>query len=102
MIDVKEFIKEASINAKKRNLKFAKNLYIKGKKIDNIASFGIITAENPNSQELTPKENKALMRNFTKQLKTSNYKFVNIDGHFGGNVEHSYIIFNVNIDISKE
>ena len=102
MIDIKEFIKEASINAKKRNLKFAKNLYIKGKKIDNIASFAIITAENPNSQELTSKENMRLMRNFTKQLKTSNYKFVNIDGHFGGNVEHSYIIFNVKLHTLKE
>lgn len=102
MRDIKEFIKEASINAKKRNLKFAKNLYIKGKKIDNIASFAIITAENPNSKELTRKENGVLMRNFTKQLKTSNYKFVNIDGHFGGNVEHSYIIFNIKVQTLKE
>jgi len=101
MKNIKEFINEASINAKKRDLKFAKNLYIKGSKIDNIASFGIITAENPDSHELSSSENNKLMKTFAKKIKTNGYRNVRIDGHFGGNVEHSYIIFNIKLDTLK-
>lgn len=101
MKNIKDFINEASINAKKRDLKFAKNLYIKGTKIDNIGSFGIITAENPDSHELSKPENKKLMMQFAKTIKTNGYRNVRIDGHFGGNVEHSYIIFNIKLDTLK-
>lgn len=102
MKDLDKFISEASINAKKRNVDFAKKLYINGKMIGNIKNFGIVTAENPSSQTLTGAENKALMKSLKDDLKKGKYIYVPVEGHFSNNTEHSVIIFNIKLDAMKE
>ena len=62
MKDLEQFIHEASINAKKRNVKFIKDLMIDGKNMGKIGSFVIFTAENPNSQGLDRKTNDKLRK----------------------------------------
>ena len=68
MKDLKKFIYETSINAKKRNVNFIKNLLLNGKNVGKIGSFVIFTAENPSSVQRSGKENKKLMNDFNKEL----------------------------------
>ena len=93
------YINEKSINAKKRDKKFAKDLLMKGKRVGNIKSFGIITAENPEAKALSNQENRKMMRELTKILKNAHYNWQTVDGHFGGNREHSLMIFNITREV---
>ncbi|MDE5888708.1 MAG: hypothetical protein K2H20_01675, partial [Bacilli bacterium] len=90
---IKETLNEISINAKKRNVDNAINIFTKGKSGYNcIKTFGIVSAENPDSQPTDNKTNKKNMHSFSQSLKSSHYVFVRQRGHFGGNDESSYFI----------
>ena len=102
MKDITALINEASINAKKRNVKFAKNLLLNGKKLGNIGSFVIFTAENPNSQQADKKTNKKLLDALKTELKQAHYESMPIDGYFGNNKEHSLLVFNMKLEAAKE
>lgn len=102
MKDLKNFIYETSINAKKRNINFIKNLLLNGKNEGKIGSFVIFTAENPSSVQRSGKENKKLMNDFNKELKRCHYVNVPIDGYFAGNKEKSRIVFNMKLETAKE
>ena len=39
------------------------------------------------------------MKQLSNELKRGHYVFVRQDGHYGGNPEHSYIVFNVDVDV---
>ena len=95
MKTITEIINEASQNAKVRNLNIAKKMFINGKRYNNIMNFAIISAENPDSTEDTRANNKKNMKSLSNLLKRDHYVFVRQDGHFGGNPEHSYIVFNI-------
>lgn len=101
MIDIKELIQEASINAKKRNVKFIKNLMINGKNMGKIGSFVIFTAENPNSQDFDRKTNDKLRKELSKELKRCNYIHLPVKGFFEGNEEHSIVAFNMKLEVAK-
>lgn len=92
-----EYISEASISQKKRDVKFAKSLFTKGRRIGNIKSFGIITSENPDGQQLSASDNKKRQTEFVKNLKDAHYVFVRIEGSYG-NKENPYLIFNIKQD----
>lgn len=100
MKSIKNFINEASINAKRRNIDIAKKMFLNGRSYNNIMNFVIISAENPDSKEDTPANNKKNMKALSDILKRGHYTFVRQDGHFGGNPEHSYIIFNISQEIA--
>ena len=102
MKNLTEIINEASINAKKRNVKFIKNLLLNNKNVGKIGSFVIFTAENPSSQKLDKKMNKKLMKNLSNDLKRCHYVHVPIDGFFSKNKEHSRIVFNMDLETAKE
>lgn len=102
MKNIQEYIAEASINAKKRNVRFIKDLMINGKNMGRIGSFVIFTAENPNSQGFKRKENDKLRKELSKELKRCNYIHLPVKGYFEGNEEHSLIVFNMKLDIAKQ
>lgn len=98
MKNISNYINEASINAKKRNKKFAKEVLIKGKRLGNIKSFGIITAENPDGIKQSNQENKKLMDTLKKFLKDGHYIWQPVEGHYGSK-ENSLMIFNIANDV---
>ena len=102
MRNIQEYIAEASINAKKRNVKFVKDLMINGKNMGKIGSFVIFTAENPNSQDFDRKTNDKLRKELSKELKRCNYIHLPVKGFFEGNEEHSVIAFNMKLDVAKQ
>ena len=53
-----DVISEASRNEKQRNLDISKKMFINGKSYNNIMSFAILSAENPDSKEDTAANNK--------------------------------------------
>lgn len=62
MIDIKQIIQEASIDARSKNVKFIKNLLIDGMNMERISSIVIFTASNPNSvQPIDTKTNDELL-----------------------------------------
>lgn len=63
----------------------------------SIDSIGIITAENPMAQELSPKANKERNRELAKKLREMGYGFYQVQGRYG-NVEKPLVVPN----ISKE
>lgn len=96
---IKEALNEVSINAKKKNEKNASDVFKTGKGgYNGIRTFGIVTAENPNSQQISRSKNKYLMKTFSGSLKSAHYAFVKQTGHFGGNNETSYFIFNIPLE----
>jgi hypothetical protein len=99
MRTITDIINEASRNAKRRNLNIAKKMFINGRSFNNIMNFAILTAENPDSTEDTSTNNKKHMKALSNELKRAHYVFVRQDGHYGGNPEHSYIVFNVDVDV---
>jgi hypothetical protein len=94
MKTLNNYLNETSISAKKRNKKFAKSLLIKGKRIGNIKSFGIITAENPDGIKQSNQENKKSMDTLKKFLKDGHYIWLPVEGHYGSK-ENSLMIFNI-------
>lgn len=60
-----------------------------------IKNFTILTSENPDSKELSYKENRELFADLKKSLKSGRYVWVEQKGHFGGNDEHSLYILNM-------
>lgn len=94
-----DIISENSKNAKQRNLDISKKMFINGRSYNNIINFAILSAENPDSQADTTANNKKYMKKLSDILKRDHYTFVRQDGHFEGNVEHSYVIFNIKQDV---
>ena len=90
-------IKQVVEGVEKRNIKNVQKIYIKGKQMDNIGTFGIITAENPDSTQVSTSEDRKLNNEIKKRLKLGYYIYVPIDGHFKGNVEHSFLLFNIQL-----
>lgn len=103
---IKKLIQEArneiSINAKRSNEKNAINTFKKGVAgYNGIRTFGIVSAEIPNSIEAPRQINKKLTKTFAKSLSDAHYAFVKQRGHFGGSNELSYFIFNIKLDTLK-
>lgn len=96
-----EYIPVASISQQKESTKFAKTLFTKGKRVGNIRSFGIITAENPDGERQSGAENKNRQQDFAKQLKASRYVYIQVEGRYKDNKEHPYLIFNITRDVLR-
>ena len=97
--EVTNVLSEISINAKKRNVNNAIDVFKKGKSgYNNIKTFGIVSAENADSQEQPRSVNKKNMKNMSDSLKSAHYAFVRQKCHFGGNDECSYYIFNISLN----
>lgn len=65
---------------------------------NGIKTFGIVSAENADSIEQPRNVNKKQMKSFSDSLKSAHYGFVKQKGHFGGNDEYSYFIFNIRLE----
>ena len=93
---IDKMLSEASQSEKRRKVKFGTSWFVNGQKnLGNIGSFGIVSPENPNSEQCSNKENNEYLKEFKKLLKNGKFTYVPIDGHFGGNKEHSFLIFNI-------
>ena len=68
----------------------------------NIRNFAIITPENPMGVASTSTENSALCEKFENSLKAGHYLFYKVRGKFNGNLEHSYMVFNVQLEQVKK
>lgn len=68
----------------------------------NIRNFAIITPENPMGVAATSTENSALCEKFENSLKSGHYLFYKVRGKFNGNLEHSYMVFNVQLEQVKK
>lgn len=66
-----------------------------------IFSFAIGTAENPMGNKLSKAENLDLRKRFEKVLKDGGFLYTPIIGKYG-NVEKSYIIYNIDLNFSKQ
>ena len=102
MKNINNYINEASINAKKRQARFVKKMFLNGKKYGNINSFGIVTANNMDSTEQTHKENKSQNKELYTYLKKNHYAVVPSKGRFEENKENSYVVFNIELDLLKK
>ena len=69
MKNIKEFISEASRNAKNRDVNIIKKIILNGKSYSNIKSFAIFTAQNPDSQKFSNADNKKLYTDLIEKLK---------------------------------
>ena len=68
----------------------------------NIRNFAIITPENPMGVASTSTDNSALCEKFENSLKAGHYLFYKVRGKFNGNLEHSYMVFNVQLEQVKK
>ena len=101
MKNLEQFILEVSRRAKHRSVKFIEKMFINGKKYNNIGSFALISAQNPDGKQLTASENKKLYNDFIKTLKQAHIKFVPVDGKYGIR-ENSVCLFNVKCETVAE
>lgn len=102
MKNLSEILLEASIRNKQRREQFAKSLFDTDK--NNFKSFrtlGIVTAENPDSQQLDKRSNKKLLDGLKKMLKRDNLVYIPIKGKFAGNTENTLLIINPSLDAMK-
>ena len=65
---------------------------------NSIKSFGIVSAENADSIERSRNVDKKQMTSLADSLKSAHYGFVKQKGHFGGNDEYSYFVFNIRLE----
>ena len=95
-------ITEKSISNKKKDIKNIVNFFNNGKGGYNaIKCFAVLTAENPDSIQSTNQFNKKANANLYKALKQNQYNVIPTAGKFG-NVEHSYMVFNIKRDVIAE
>ncbi len=101
----KEDIKNMTLSAvteiinRQRNIKNAQNVFVKNKSgYNGITHFGVITAENPDSEQASASDNKKYQYLLAKSLKSAHYIWVWQKEHFGGNDEHSMFVFNISVD----
>ena len=95
-------INEKSINAKKRDIKNVVNFFNNKKGGYNaIKCFVVFTAENPDSEPATKQFNKKANHDLYNILKQNQYNVIPTQGKFG-NIEHSYIVFNIKKDVVAE
>lgn len=98
---VESIIKEASINAKKRNNNNVKNALTKGRHGYNaIKSFAILTAQNSDSQQQSAKDNKTANHSLLDDLKRGNYIVIPTQGKFE-QLENSYCVINISLNAVK-
>ena len=92
---------EISKNAKKRDQKNIENVFKKGEHGYNaIKTIGVFTAENPDSKELSNKENRPSQKSLYHDLKRNGYVIKNVKGKFGS-VEHPFMVLNIELDACK-
>jgi hypothetical protein len=74
--------------------------------VDNVNSIGIMTAENPEGQALSPEENNKRMDELKKGIRDAGFGFIKIRGRYGQNNENSIVIPNIDrktlINMGKE
>jgi len=63
----------------------------------SIDTIGIITAENPMAQKLTPKQNRERNRELAEELRELGYGFYQVSGRYG-NVERPFVVPNITKD----
>ena len=89
-------VNEASINAKKRNVRFGISWYMNGSKnLGNIGSFGIVTPYNPYDIQASNKDNSKYLKDFYRITKLMHCIFVPVIGKFEGKNEKSFLLFNI-------
>ena len=57
----------------------------------NIQSVGMMTPENPNAQQLSPKDNDQLIKDFIRKLRKMNLGYKKIRGKFGNKEQDAVI-----------
>lgn len=91
-------VDELTRHEKRRNEKNAENLFRKGRSgYNGVRCFGILSAENSDSKSAGRQQNKRASKSLSDTLKSLHYAFVPQIGHFGGNDERSYFIFNIGL-----
>lgn len=102
MIDIKQIIQEASVDAMHRNVKFIKNLLIDGMNMERIGSIVIFTASNPNSvQPIDTKTNDELMKALSDELQCGHYIHLPVTGSFNDNNIDAVVAFNMRLTTAK-
>lgn len=99
MKSISQFINERKERGKR--IATAKNMIIGGKEFSSVKTFGIVTSENPDSQNLSNAQNRFYRRELQNILKRSKLNYTMQGGNFGGNKETSYIIFNPSFETMK-
>ena len=97
-------VNEGSINAKRRNEKNLRDTFARGRSgYNGIRTFAVFTAENPDSQKATDKYNRKANSSLLTAFKKAGLVVIPAKGYFGKddvtaqpNVEHPYIVLNVN------
>ena len=94
--DLRKLIKETKKNLIKE-AGFARVRQIMLGQVPSVDAVGILTAENPNAQPLSPAENNALMKDLKSSLQTMQIGYTDIGGSFGS-PEKSVFIMNISRD----
>ena len=102
MIDIKQIIQEASVDAMHRNVKFIKNLLIDGMNMERIGSIVIFTASNPNSvQPIDTKTNDERIRALSGELQRCHYIHLLVTSTLDANKEDTVVAFNMRLTTAK-
>ena len=102
MIDIKQIIQEASIDARSKDVKFIKNLMIDGMNMERIGSIVIFTADNPNStQPIDSKTNDKRMKALSDELQRCHYIHLPVTSTLAANNENAIVAFNMRITPAK-
>ena len=100
---VNDKVNEASINAKRRSVKFGTSWFMNGtKNLGNIGSFGIVTPYNPYNKKATNAENNKYAKDFYRIIKNMRCLYVPLQGKYKGKKdddesknEKSFLLFNI-------
>lgn len=102
MIDIKQIIQEASVDAMHRNVKFIKNLLIDGMNMERIGSIVIFTASNPNSvQPIDTKTNDEQTKALSDELQRCHYIHLSVTSTLDANNENAVVAFNMRLTTAK-
>lgn len=66
-----------------------------------VRTFAIMSAENPMGEPFSAKENQARDAMLRGEMRAAKVQYKRILGRFGGNDEHSYMMFNLSLDDAK-
>ena len=67
-----------------------------------IKTFAILTAENPMGKELSAADNNKNIEELKRLLKRMSIQYIPIEGHFGNNKEHSFLLVNLSLNDTKK
>lgn len=96
----KNFIEKVEKELKETKRETKAKLPLKGAK-KGVKTLAFVSPENPNSTKISDEENEKRCEEFKSHLKDLIIPYQRVTGFFAGNIEHSFMLFNVSFEVVK-